>query len=241
MQCNPDIKTLCREYQQKGSDIKHKNDKTNVLTDISFQINELNVPESDIEKNIHNTTFTQYIEEKIRNESQTLQPIYTVANQTKKVSITVITKFNPPTREYVLQCLTTYGISKSIQAGPFFSDKFDLIKQKEISSNTFNIPVIASFNSSLEGITGIKLWRRMKVNEFYPSGSNIKSNHMKRVLAGYNILTIRTLLEPPQTKFVQTWLKLKQCLSIKNQQSRNDYTIELLSLHYIYHKYYSLL
>ncbi|XP_046836193.1 DNA polymerase zeta catalytic subunit isoform X1 [Vespa crabro] len=217
-QYNPDIKNLSREYQPKASDIRYKNDKTDVLADLSFQIDELNVPESDLEKNIHNTTFTQYIEEKIRNESQTLQSNYTVVSQTKKVSLTITTKFNPPTRERVLQSLAIYDISKSTQAEPFFSNKFDLIKQKEISSNTFNIPVIASFNSCLKGITGIKLWRRMKVNEFYPSGSNIKSNHIKRVLAGYNLLTIRTLLEPPQTKSVQTWLKLKQCLSIKNQQ-----------------------
>ncbi|XP_035734954.1 DNA polymerase zeta catalytic subunit-like isoform X3 [Vespa mandarinia] len=217
-QYNPDIKSLSREYQQKASDIRYENNKTDVLADLSFQTNELNIPESDLEKNIHNTTFTQYIEEKIRNESQTLQSNYTVVSQTKKVSLTITTKFNPPTRERVLQSLAIYGISKSTRAEPFFSNKFDLIKQKEISSNNFNIPVIASFNSCLKGITGIKLWRRMKVNEFYPSGSNIKSNHIKRVLAGYNLLTIRTLLEPPQAKSVQAWLKLKRCLSIKNQQ-----------------------
>lgn len=200
---------------------------------MSFQINELNVPERDLEKNIHNTTFTQYIEEKIRNESQTSQSKYTLINQTKRISITITTKFNPPTRERVLQSSAIYRISKSTRIEPFFSNKFDLIKQKEISSNTFNIPVIASFNSSLEGITGIKLWRRMKVNEFYPSGSNIKSNHMKRVLAGYNLLTIQTLLEPPQAKSVQAWLKSKQRLSMKNQQSKNDFTMELLSLNYL--------
>ncbi|KAL2730715.1 DNA polymerase zeta catalytic subunit isoform X5 [Vespula squamosa] len=220
-QCNPDSKNLSKVYQQKGSDIKHKNDKT---ADLTFQINELNVPERDLEKNIHNTTFTQYIEEKIRNESQTSQSKYTFVNQTRRVSITITTKFNPPTRERVLQSLDIYRISKSTQSEPFFSNKFDLIKQKEISSNTFNIPVIVSFNSSLEGITGIKLWRRMKVNEFYPSGSNIKSNHMKRVLAGYNLLTIQTLLKPPQAKSVQIWLNSKQYPSIKNQRIDIDNT-----------------
>ncbi|XP_043488413.1 DNA polymerase zeta catalytic subunit isoform X1 [Polistes fuscatus] len=228
-QCNLNIKSLSKDHQQKKSDISYKSDKTtysNFPTDLSFQINELNVSEGDTEENIHNVTFTQYIEEKIRNETPIFQSTYIVSkdNQTKKVPITIITKFNPPTRERVLQSLATCDISKRTRAEPFFSNKLDLMKQKEISSNTFNIPVITSFNSSLEGITGIKLWRRMKVNEFYPAGSNIKSNHMKKVLAGYNLLTIRTLMEPPQIKSVKAWLKSKNCPPIKNQLIDNNKT-----------------
>ncbi|XP_015179336.1 PREDICTED: DNA polymerase zeta catalytic subunit isoform X3 [Polistes dominula] len=228
-QCNLDRKSLSTDDQPKKSDITYKNDKTtysNFPNDISFQINELNVSEGDTEENIHNVTFTQYIEEKMKNETQIFQSSYTVSkdNQTKRVPITIITKFNPPSRERILQSLVTCDISKRTRTEPFFSNKLDLMKQKEMSSNAFNIPVIKSFNSSLEGITGIKLWRRMKVNEFYPAGSNIKSNHMKKVLAGYNLLTIRTLMEPPQLKSVKSWLKSKNCPPINNQLIDNNNT-----------------
>ncbi|KAK2584377.1 hypothetical protein KPH14_006763 [Odynerus spinipes] len=217
----PDVKHVSNECQLKDVHIMHENDEIehiDSLVNPPVQIDDPDVSESDLEENICNITFTQYIEEKIRNENQSSQSSHTSTDQTNKNLITITPKFNPPTREHVLQSLAKCGISKSMQKEPFFSNKLDLIKQKEMPSNTFNFSSIPSFKSSLEGVTGIKLWRRMKVNEFYPSGSSIKSSCMKKVLAGYNLVTIQPLFKPPSVKAVKVWLKSKKLPAIENKQ-----------------------
>jgi len=117
--------------------------------------------------------------------------------------------------------MTMYGIPKCRSQKPFFGNKLDLAKQKE-SLNTnasyFDEPM---FKSSLEEITNIKLWRRMKVNEFYPSGANIKSYHIKRTLAGYNSLTIKPLMEPPSSKNVKDWIRAKKYISKQNSDAKS--------------------
>jgi len=61
----------------------------------------------------------------------------------------------------------------------------------------------------------------MKVNEFYPSGANIKSYHIKRTLAGYNSLTIKPLMEPPSSKDVRDWIRAKKYISKKNSDVKS--------------------
>jgi len=117
--------------------------------------------------------------------------------------------------------MTMYGIPKCRSQKPFFGNKLDLAKQKESLNTNASYFDVPAFKSSLGEITSIKLWRRMKVNEFYPSGANIKSYHIKRTLAGYNSLTIKPLMEPPSSKDVRDWVRAKKYISKKNSDVKS--------------------
>lgn len=172
------------------------------------------------EEDVCNMTFTQYLSKKI--ESELDQPncasLETASGIARNKSITIITKFNPPSRERIISSMKMYDISGCKSTGPFFSNKIDLIKQKENSNKNNSISDLVPFKSSLDRITGIKLWRRVKINEFYPSGANIKSCDVRRVLAGYNSVMIQPLIQPPTSKSVRIWLQAKKYLSKKNNK-----------------------
>ncbi|KYM93032.1 DNA polymerase zeta catalytic subunit [Atta colombica] len=182
------------------------------------------IPETDLdddEKDVCNITFTQHLNQKIGSDSQSSLSEQRARRSSKNVIITITTKYKPPCPGRILESMTMYGIPKCRSQKPFFGNKLDLAKQKE-SLNTnasyFDEPM---FKSSLEEITSIKLWRRMKVNEFYPSGANIKSYHIKRTLAGYNSLTIKPLMEPPSSKNVKDWIRAKKYISKQNSDAKS--------------------
>jgi type IV secretory pathway VirD2 relaxase len=56
----------------------------------------------------------------------------------------------------------------------------------------------------------------MKVNEFHPSGTSIKTCYIKRTLAGYHSLTIKPLATPPSSKDIKNWVRAKKYLAEKN-------------------------
>lgn len=182
------------------------------------------IPETDLDEDdddICNTTFTQHINEKIENDSQCFSLDRNIHRSQRNALITITTKYKPPNTERILESMTLYGIPKYRSQKPFFGNKLDYAKQKE-SSNTntlrFDVPI---FKSSLEEITSIKLWRRMKVNEFHPSGASIKTYHIKRTLAGYNPLTIKPLVAPPSSKDIKTWIRAKRYLLEKNRDVKS--------------------
>lgn len=182
------------------------------------------IPETDVDEDdddICNITFTQHINEKIENDSQCFSLDRDIHRSRRNVLITITTKYKPPSTERILESMTLYGIPKYRSQKPFFGNKLDYAKQKE-SSNTntlrFDVPI---FKSSLEEITSIKLWRRMKVNEFYPSGASIKTYHIKRTLAGYNPLTIKPLVAPPSSKDIKNWIRAKRYLLEKNCDAKS--------------------
>ncbi|XP_012055379.1 PREDICTED: DNA polymerase zeta catalytic subunit [Atta cephalotes] len=182
------------------------------------------IPETDLdddEEDVCNITFTQHLNQKIGSDSQSSLSEQRARRSSKNAIITITTKYKPPCPGRILESMTMYGIPKCRSQKPFFGNKLDLAKQKE-SLNTnasyFDEPM---FKSSLEEITSIKLWRRMKVNEFYPSGANIKSYHIKRTLAGYNSLTIKPLMEPPSSKNVKDWIRAKKYISKQNSDAKS--------------------
>lgn len=186
------------------------------------------IPETDLDEDDDdtcNTTFTQHINEKIENDSQCFsldRNIHRFKDSSRRNALIMMTtKYKPPSIERILESMTLYGIPKYRSQKPFFGNKLDYAKQKE-SSNTntlsFDVPI---FKSSLEEITSIKLWRRMKVNEFHPSGANIKTYHIKRTLAGYNSLTIKPLVAPPSCKDIKNWIKAKRYLLEKNRDVKS--------------------
>ncbi|XP_076754833.1 DNA polymerase zeta catalytic subunit [Xylocopa sonorina] len=181
--------------------------------------------EEDIDKeeeDICNMTYTQYLNRKLESDLST--PSVISLESTSKITenklITITTRFNPPNRERIINSMGMYNILKSKYKVPFFSNKTDSIKQKESSNQKNNIDDIVPFKSSLDRVTGIKLWRRVKINEFHPSGSSIKSCDIKRVLAGYNSLVIHPLIHPPTVKNVTTWLQAKKYLLKKKNECK---------------------
>lgn len=177
------------------------------------------IPETDLdedEEDVCNKTFTQHLNQKIESDSQSSSLERNISRSSKNAIITITTKYKPPSPKRILESMSMYGIPKCRSQKPFFGNKLDLAKQKEslkTNASYFDVP---AFKSSLEEITSLKLWRRMKANEFHPSGANIKSHHIKRTLAGYNSLTIKPLMEPPSFKDVKNWIRAKKYLSEKN-------------------------
>lgn len=182
------------------------------------------IPETDLdedEEDVCNITFTQHLNQKIDSDSQSLSLERSIHRSSRNAIITITTKYKPPSPGRILESMTMYGIPKCRSQKPFFGNKLDLAKQKEslnANASYFNVP---AFKSSLEEITSIKMWRRMKVNEFHPSGANIKSCHIKRMLAGYNSLTIKPLREPPSSKDVKNWIRTKNYISEKNSDAKS--------------------
>lgn len=188
------------------------------LAKISKKVHDI-IPETDLDEDDEdacNQTFTQHINQKMESDSQSVSLERTICSSPRNKLITITTKYKPPSSERILKSMTLYGIPKCRWQKPFFGNKLDLAKQKEsLSANTsyFDIPV---FKSSLDEITSIRLWRRMKVNEFHPSGTSIKTCHVKRTLAGCYSLTIKPLATPPSSKDMKNWVRAKKYLAEKN-------------------------
>ncbi|XP_020282558.1 DNA polymerase zeta catalytic subunit isoform X2 [Pseudomyrmex gracilis] len=180
------------------------------------------IPETDVdedEEDAYNTTFSQHISKKIENNSQNFLLERSIHQLNRLITIT--TMCEPPSYDRIVETMSLYGIPKCRSQKPFFSNKLDLVKQKEFSNKNapnFDVP---AFKSSLDEITSIKLWRRMKVNEFYPSGASIKTGHIKKALAGYNLITIKPLMEPPSPTNVKNWLRAKKYLSKENHKTKS--------------------
>lgn len=194
------------------------------LRDKLEQLHNEIIPETDVdedEEDACNTTFTQRVSQKMESDNQTLSLQRSVRSSSSDALITITTKYKPPSVERIVESMTMYGVPRCRAEKPFFSNKLDLAKHKEYSNVNalcFDVP---AFKSSLEDITSIKLWRRMKVNEFYPSGANIKSCHLKRTLAGYNLMTIKPLATPPSPKDVRDWVRAKEYLRKKDHDAKS--------------------
>ncbi|XP_078050436.1 DNA polymerase zeta catalytic subunit [Augochlora pura] len=176
--------------------------------------------EDDIEggENICSMMYTQFLNKKLSLEAGnlSLSSSDSAYNIAKNKLVTITTKFNSPTRERIKNTMKIYNDLKS--NGPFFSKKIDLLKHKENSRKNNNIEDVIPFKSSLNRVTGIELWRRVKINEFYPSGLQIKSCDIKKVLTGHCSTTIQPLTRPPTSKTIKTWLQAKKYLYKRNSK-----------------------
>lgn len=200
------------------------------VDNISNKISLINKNTNEDEDDICNMTYTQYLNKKLEGELDILNIISRDNTSDIKTRIIIITtKFNPPSREKIINSMKMYNILELKNDALFFSNKIDLIKCREKESlNNSSIYNVIPFKCSLDKVTGIKLWRRVKINEFYPSGSSIKSCDIKRILAGYNSLVIHPLIHPPTSKNVKTWLKAKKYLSKKNKHKEISNNIDIL-------------
>lgn len=201
------------------------------VDNISNKISLINKNTDENEDDIFcNMTYTQYLNKKLEVELDISNIISRDSTSDIKTRLIIITtKFNPPSREKIINSMKMYDILKLKNNALFFSNKIDLMKyrEKESLSNS-NIYNVISFKCNLDKVTGIKLWQRVKINEFYPSGSSIKSCDIKRILAGYNSLIIHPLIHPPTSRNVKTWLKAKKYLSKKNKHKKISDYIDIL-------------
>lgn len=199
------------------------------VDNISNKISLINKNTDEDEDDIFcNMTYTQYLNKKLELDiSNIISRDSTSDIKTRLIIIT--TKFNPPSREKIVNSMKMYNILELKNNALFFSNKIDLMKYREKESlNNSSIYNVIPFKCNLDKVTGIKVWRRVKINEFYPSGSSIKSCDIKRILAGYNSLIIHPLIHPPTSRNIKTWLKAKKYLSKKNKHKEISNYIDIL-------------
>ncbi|OAD62176.1 DNA polymerase zeta catalytic subunit, partial [Eufriesea mexicana] len=219
-----DNKNSIQSDMKEDEKVNYKHDlpstsKTNVhlyVDNVSNKISLMN--RNTDEGNIYNMTYTQYLNRKLEFELNTsnITSLESTSGVIKTKLIIITTKFNPPSKERIINSMKTYNILTSKYSIPFFSNKVDFIKFKQGGNLSNSIYNITPFKCSLDRITGINLWRRVKINEFYPSGSSIKSCNIKKVLAGFNVLIIHSIIQPPTLKNVKIWLQTKKYLLKKN-------------------------
>ncbi|XP_076642989.1 DNA polymerase zeta catalytic subunit [Halictus rubicundus] len=210
------VKTCTREDEKINCE-DNLSSMLNVNADLSIRtLSNNTLQEYNEDEDISNMTYTQFLTKKLESEAENLNVLSldSTNNIMQDKLIIITTKFNSPNRERIINTMKTYNVFQS--NGPFFSKKIDLLKQKENSIKNSNIEDVIPFKSSLERVTGIKLWRRLKINQFYPSGSNIKSYDIKRVLTGHCSITIRPLIRPPTAKSIKLWIQAKKYLLQRN-------------------------
>ena len=186
--------------------------------------------DNDNEEDSANVTFTQYVDSQI-NKNQALSMNHSKISTEQNKSITIRPKFNPPSRERILETMETYGIPKHRNLEPFFSEETDVSKQKELAQKMLKVPGkgfknLPIFASAVEDLTGIVRWRKMKINQFNPSLSRLNDFKAKVALAGKDRVIIAPLIQPPTQKDVRNWLRARKYLERKKKRDEEAEEIE---------------
>lgn len=176
------------------------------------------------EDDLCNVTFTQYLNS---HEMTQQQNLFSNSNRTlsdSKKIITIVPKFNSPTVKQIIDTMEIYNIPKFKNLEPFFSNQADAPGQKELAHKMLNVPGkgvtdLSAFKSSMENITGINRWRRMKINEFHPTPGAFKSTSIRQSLAGHSSVVITPLLSAPTRKSVIKWLRARDYLKKKEKDN----------------------
>ncbi|KAF7990572.1 hypothetical protein HCN44_000377 [Aphidius gifuensis] len=150
-------------------------------------------------------TLTEHLESKIT-ESFFLKRSYVICDSVKK-SVIIIPNTNPPKLHDIIATLKLYDFSKR-------QKKLAQQMLKVNSKNIINVPV---FKSRLKSLTGINLWRKLKLQDFY---SLNKKN--KFILNAPTIIT--PLLFPPLRKKVINLMTAR-----KNDESNKIITSKIFN------------
>lgn len=135
--------------------------------------------------------------------------------------VAITTIFCAPTRQHILESMHLYGIPACRHQEYFYSDCNDIRAQKDTAHQIINKKKVSDFpqfKSEIGGVVGIKLWRRMKVNEFHSSGAKLTSVDVKRGLAERRLITITPLYFPSSRNKVVKWLKARKRLRRKEKE-----------------------
>ncbi|KAK0164996.1 hypothetical protein PV328_003555 [Microctonus aethiopoides] len=184
------------------------------------------------EDDLCDVTFTQYLNS---HEMTQQQNLFSNSNRTlsdsKKIT-TIVPKFNSPTVKQIIDTMEIYNIPKFKNLEPFFSNQADAPGQKELAHKMLNVPGkgvtdLSAFKSSMENITGINRWRKMKINEFHPTPGAFKSTSIRQSLAGHSSVVITPLLSTPTRKSVIKWLRARDYLKKKEKDNADKAIVEL--------------
>ncbi|XP_034939803.1 uncharacterized protein DNApol-zeta isoform X2 [Chelonus insularis] len=168
-----------------------------------------------------NVTFTQYLSSQLTKQPTSSTNNWSQSSLSQRLCI-ITPKFNPPTTQRIIDTMELYKIPKCRNLQPFFSVQSDAPGQKELAHRMLKVPGkgladLLVFKSSVENITGINRWRRMKVNEF-PSSQVFKSSNIRQSLAGHSSVVITPIVLPPSSKNVIKWVRARNYLKKKKEQ-----------------------
>ena len=189
----------------------------------------MKVPDLDITEEINNEvcntedlltlTFTEFTKIQLNASPKLTSKSMSGLKSNRLVALT--TKFCAPTRQHIVKSMDLYGIPTCRNQEPFYSDHNDIRTHKDTAHQIINknqVSEFPQFKSEIGGVVGIKLWRRMKVNEFHSSGAKLNSVNVKRGLAERRLITITPLHEPPNRKMIVKWLKARKHLKRKEEE-----------------------
>lgn len=170
-------------------------------------------------KNLLTVTFTEFTNTELNSSLKLSRRSISKLHSNRLVSITP--KFCPPTRQHVIDSLSTYGIPSYRNQEPFYSNRNDVRQHKDTVHQIINkkdVSEFPPFKSEIGGVVGIKLWRRMKVNEFHSFSVKLNSANIRKGLAERRLITITPLHLPPDRKNVVNWIKNRKRLKRKENE-----------------------
>lgn len=188
--------------------------------DVNNDDNENDIDDDDI----CNVTFTQYLSSQL-----TRQTNQSLSQENKNLSnsqlpVKIIPKLKPPSVGRIIDTMELYSIPKCRNLQPFFSNQSDAPGHKELAHRLLKVPGkgladLSYFKSSLDNITGINRWRRMKINEFNSSSRGVlKSCNIKQNLAGHSSVVITPLILPPSLTSVIKWVRARDYFINKSKK-----------------------
>ena len=209
---------------ESDSNDSHSKGRQSNLPPYSFPHNTLQ-PVLEEEAVIENEVpFTQFIESRQKALVSQSFSLPSTEGLTKEVAIRP--NFSPPSREEIENCMELYGTDKCCNVQPFFSEQADADtlnrNQPATLQKTRDLASILPFRSSVEGVTGIDEWRRMKASEFHFSGAALSSTNLRREFASHDTVIITPLNLPPDRESVELWLKARK----KQQKEDEKHKIE---------------
>lgn len=195
--------------ESDSSDSSLLKEQDSILTNYNFPHDTLPTV---IEESAQEVTFSEYIEARQKmfgNQNCTSSP-----ESDSDEIVTLMPKFNPPSREHIVNTMESYGIPKCKNIMPFFSNEDDAVALPQNPQNNplhrargIGLASTPQFQSQLEDITGLEDWRKMKVKELGFNCDGITSSDLRQKLAGDEWVTIEPLIKPPSVKSVQSWVK----------------------------------
>ena len=172
------------------------------------------------DKELLTTNFTEFTSSQANFEYKINKKSVSFLKSKRLLAIT--TQFRAPTRQNIVESFQNYGIPACKNEEPFYSNHNDIRAQKNTAHQIMNqkgMTGLPSFKSEIRDITGIKLCRRIKINEFQTSNVKLETVNIKRRLAERRLITITPLHLPAHKREINKWKKAKK--SLKHEKKKD--------------------
>lgn len=167
----------------------------------------------------HEVSFSQYLGSRQKALDDQGSRLSLPAQKDSDIIVTLTPKTNPPSTEDVVNSLESYGLPGCVNVQPFFSDQADADAQSNVNGLLFRVrgPAnLPAFRPSLESVTSLGDWRRMKVREFR---GNVDSGNLRLKLADREkVVSTRPVQLPPDRKSVEGWLEERRRLAREEER-----------------------